>query len=201
MLLERVTEQLLLGPKRSSSSEMCGWLSPAHPRRCGLLASQPTKYTSVPPGARVIDKAPSCSEPSKEKQKKKKNGHLVFSTSNMRLGRQFAFGRLRVSPSNALITSKRSSHQQTRSRNAPSHDTPIILLGMKIEFVRILPSGISTGVGYFVVSENIAFAIASKFAFTMHGYLICHMAIIIIYHSIKTLSAAQVWWGNGHLDT
>ena len=72
MLLERATEQVLLGPKRSPSREICRWLSPAYPRRClyMLLASQPTKHSPARPGARGIDKAPSCSEPSKKTKEK-----------------------------------------------------------------------------------------------------------------------------------
>ena len=88
MLLERVTEQVLLGPNRSPSSEMsarlclhiqegaCCWPASEINRPQLLLGQQERRKHHR-------DQRP----------KKKKLGHFVFSTSKLRSGQQIAFGR------------------------------------------------------------------------------------------------------------
>ena len=118
ILLERATEKLLLGPKRSPSSGMCGWLSPAHPGRC-LLLHERHPGSSWGSGNRQSTIVLSAL---KEKQKAKPATWFLVQAICVWAGKS----RLTSNPRfTGKRTSKTTSHQQTRSPNPPSPNMPM----------------------------------------------------------------------------
>ena len=88
MLLERVIEQVLLGPNRSPSSEMSGRLSLHIQEGACYWPAGEINRPQLLLGQQERRKHHRDQSP-----KRKKLGHFGFSTSKLRSGQQIAFGR------------------------------------------------------------------------------------------------------------
>ena len=91
MLLERVTEQVLLGPNRSPSSEMSARLCLHIQEGAWCWPASEINRPQLLLGQQERRKHHRVQRPQKEQ--KKKLSHFVFSTSKLRSGQQIAFGR------------------------------------------------------------------------------------------------------------